>query len=200
MTGKQSGSQTYISQPITRRQAIKAGGIAAVGFAFSKPAIDTLFPKPAFAQYVTTQSLPSFEWQCPVGVPPSGSLQVICDPLGDDLIVNVSGQPSSVKVTGLLCDVSALPPGAAPYDVDISPVLPPKKDDGPHYVDVDIAGQGNNATISIDSDGQCKGVTFEFSLFGFGSDTKKVQVEFDTISVGRTPPINARLVITLEPI
>ena len=40
MAGKQSGIQTYISQPITRRQAIKAGGIAAVGFAFSKPALD----------------------------------------------------------------------------------------------------------------------------------------------------------------
>jgi len=35
---------------ISRRDAIKAGGIAAVGLAFSKPIIETIYPKAAFAQ------------------------------------------------------------------------------------------------------------------------------------------------------
>ena len=35
---------------ISRRAAIKAGGIAAVGLAFSKPLIETIYPKSAFAQ------------------------------------------------------------------------------------------------------------------------------------------------------
>ena len=35
---------------ISRRDAIKAGGIAAVGLAFSKPVIETIYPRPAFAQ------------------------------------------------------------------------------------------------------------------------------------------------------
>ena len=35
---------------ISRRDAIKAGGIAAVGLAFSKPVIETIYPKAAFAQ------------------------------------------------------------------------------------------------------------------------------------------------------
>ena len=36
---------------ITRREAIKVGGIAALGLAFSKPIIGSIFPKPAFANY-----------------------------------------------------------------------------------------------------------------------------------------------------
>ena len=35
---------------ISRRTAIKAGGVAAVGLAFSKPVIETIYPRPAFAQ------------------------------------------------------------------------------------------------------------------------------------------------------
>lgn len=41
-----------LSQGLTRRQLIKAGGIAAVGLAFTKPLIDTIYPKPAFAGYI----------------------------------------------------------------------------------------------------------------------------------------------------
>ena len=41
-----------LSQPITRRQTLKLGGIAAVGLAFTKPLIDTIYPKLAFANYV----------------------------------------------------------------------------------------------------------------------------------------------------
>jgi hypothetical protein len=47
-------STGLLSRPITRRQAIMAGGIAVVGLAFSKPLIQTVMPKPAFANYVPT--------------------------------------------------------------------------------------------------------------------------------------------------
>lgn len=36
---------------VTRRQVLKAGGIAALGLTFSKPIIDTIRPTPVFAQY-----------------------------------------------------------------------------------------------------------------------------------------------------
>ena len=39
-----------LERRITRRSAIKAGGIAAVGLAFSKPIIETIHPPTAFAQ------------------------------------------------------------------------------------------------------------------------------------------------------
>ena len=39
-------------QHITRRQAIIAGGIATLGLVFNVPLIRTLYPKPAFANYV----------------------------------------------------------------------------------------------------------------------------------------------------
>ena len=42
--------ERMLERRITRRSAIKAGGIAAVGLAFSKPVIETLHPGPAFAQ------------------------------------------------------------------------------------------------------------------------------------------------------
>lgn len=43
---------TFLKRRVSRRQAIKAGGIAAVGLAFSDPLIRTIRPKPAFANYV----------------------------------------------------------------------------------------------------------------------------------------------------
>lgn len=53
MDNNQDKAANYLSRPFTRRQAIKAGGIAAVGLAFSKPLIETIYPKPAFANYVS---------------------------------------------------------------------------------------------------------------------------------------------------
>ena len=44
-------AEAILKRRITRRQAIKAGGIAAVGLVFSKPLIETIRPKPAFANY-----------------------------------------------------------------------------------------------------------------------------------------------------
>ena len=42
-----------LKRGITRRRAIKVAGIAALGLTFSKPAIETFYPKPAFANYVS---------------------------------------------------------------------------------------------------------------------------------------------------
>jgi len=42
----------YLKRQITRRQAIKAGGTTALGLTFAKPLIRTIYPKPAFANYV----------------------------------------------------------------------------------------------------------------------------------------------------
>ena len=39
-----------LGRRISRRSTIKAGGIAALGLAFGKPVIQTLHPRPAFAQ------------------------------------------------------------------------------------------------------------------------------------------------------
>lgn len=45
---------------VTRRQMVKAGGLAALGLAFSKPIVETLYPKPVSAQV------------SPVGMPGGG--------------------------------------------------------------------------------------------------------------------------------
>ena len=56
MAEEESGIMSRLNQHITRRQAIKAGGIAAIGLAFSAPLIRTLQPRSAFAAgtYVAT--------------------------------------------------------------------------------------------------------------------------------------------------
>ncbi|MCZ6777042.1 MAG: hypothetical protein O7D34_11385 [Ignavibacteria bacterium] len=36
---------------MTRRQALRAGGLTALGLVFTKPVIETIRPLPAFAQY-----------------------------------------------------------------------------------------------------------------------------------------------------
>lgn len=50
----------YLSSKISRRQAIKAGGLAALGLAFSKPIVSTIMPTPAFANYATSGCTPGF--------------------------------------------------------------------------------------------------------------------------------------------
>ena len=54
-----SNSSKCMKKRISRRRAIKAGGIAAVGLVFSKPVIETIRPKPAFANYGVQPSSPS---------------------------------------------------------------------------------------------------------------------------------------------
>ena len=44
-------SYRHLKRRMTRRQVIKAGGLAALGLAFSKPIIDTIRPTPLFANY-----------------------------------------------------------------------------------------------------------------------------------------------------
>lgn len=48
---KQSAPVRWTGRQVTRRQVIKAGGLAALGLVFSKPIIDTIRPTPIFAQY-----------------------------------------------------------------------------------------------------------------------------------------------------
>ena len=63
MDNNQERAIKYLNRAVTRRQAIKAGGIAAVGLAFSKPLIETIMPKPAFAQYVRLIGCTPGFWQ-----------------------------------------------------------------------------------------------------------------------------------------
>ena len=39
-------SKKLLDRRINRRDAIKAGGVAALGLAFAKPVIETIYPKP----------------------------------------------------------------------------------------------------------------------------------------------------------
>lgn len=50
---------TYMAKRVTRRNAIKAGGIAAVGLAFSRPLIETIAPKPAYATFGNYANVPT---------------------------------------------------------------------------------------------------------------------------------------------
>jgi hypothetical protein len=43
-------SVSLLGKQLSRRDAIKAGGIAVLGLTFTKPVIETIYPKPAFAQ------------------------------------------------------------------------------------------------------------------------------------------------------
>ena len=49
MAKEEPGTMSRLNQHITRRQAIKVGGIAAIGLVFSAPLIQTLRPRSAFA-------------------------------------------------------------------------------------------------------------------------------------------------------
>lgn len=104
MAEKQDAVAKVLNRPITRRRAIKSGGIAIVGLAFVKPAIDTIFPKPAFAQYVTAQGHPSIEWQ-PPGLQDS-NLFLTSDGGGDGIELVALSIVSSYVVRANLCNVS----------------------------------------------------------------------------------------------
>ena len=56
-------AEEFLKRRISRRQAIKVGGLAALGMAFSKPLLQTIRPKPAFANYVPTGAC------CLIGAP-----------------------------------------------------------------------------------------------------------------------------------
>ena len=61
MKQEKNGSEKVFNRPATRRQVIKAGGIAALGFAFSKPLIETLRPAIAFASGGNIVATPALE-------------------------------------------------------------------------------------------------------------------------------------------
>ena len=86
----QDGAEAVVKRNITRRTALKAGGVAAVGLAFSSPLIRTIRPKPAFAGYgsVTTAS--------------GGT--VFLSPLDDGTIVNYGDDttPDVVDTAGVM--------------------------------------------------------------------------------------------------
>ena len=46
---EKEGVGEFLKRRISRRQAIKAGGLVAAGLIFAKPLINTIHPKPAFA-------------------------------------------------------------------------------------------------------------------------------------------------------
>ncbi|MFQ6029572.1 MAG: hypothetical protein ACE5Q6_19015, partial [Dehalococcoidia bacterium] len=50
MENQEQTPKNPMRRTVTRRTALKAGGVAAVGLAFSKPLIETVYPQPAFAQ------------------------------------------------------------------------------------------------------------------------------------------------------
>jgi len=56
MENQEQHPQSLIQRRVSRRAALKAGGIAAVGLAFSKPLIQTIYPQPAFAQLSGTSN------------------------------------------------------------------------------------------------------------------------------------------------
>jgi hypothetical protein len=60
MNNSKSRVQKFIEKPVTRRQAVKLGGLVALGLVFHKPIIETIVPKPAFANYVGQGCTPGF--------------------------------------------------------------------------------------------------------------------------------------------
>ena len=51
MEDQENKFEKNLERRINRRQAIKTGGLVAIGLVFSKPLINTIYPKPAFADY-----------------------------------------------------------------------------------------------------------------------------------------------------
>ena len=90
MSKNRDRSEDYLKRRITRRQAIKAGGIAALGLAFSKPVIETIRPKSAFAQgqYRTIESGVTLLFRNDIGMNGNTNLR----PLNQDHpVVNAAG-------------------------------------------------------------------------------------------------------------
>ena len=68
----------FLKQRINRRQAIKVGGLASLGLVFSNPLIEAIHPKPAFANYInsnTHSGSSTADWTDPEGAPNPGNYQ-----------------------------------------------------------------------------------------------------------------------------
>lgn len=94
----------YLETRFTRRQAVKAGGLAAMGLVFSKPIIETIRPKSAFASYGIAVGRPSLEWGIPgPQIDPNLELD---DDEGNDLDLEADVIVSTYTVRASLCNVS----------------------------------------------------------------------------------------------
>lgn len=67
---------SHLQKRISRRQAMRAGGIAALGLAFSKPIIDTIRPQSAYA---SVSGGPTTKFKCVVNVMYKGSIMKTYD-------------------------------------------------------------------------------------------------------------------------
>lgn len=180
----------YLRRKITRRQAIKVGGLAALGLAFSKPIIDTIRPTPLFATY----GQPSIDWDpdstgtddlafFPAVLTPSGNPGTdlyVADPPPE--LCNVSDEPTPISEAILEEDLGL------------------RKNDEGHLVNVIFPTTLTNFA-PLGEPGSCKPVEVTFELAnwgdhpGSGHEVKVVikVLEFD----GRIPTNPPRLTLTL---
>lgn len=206
MVEKEPEVMKIFDRSITRRQAIKAGGIAVVGLAFAKPAIDTFLPKPAFAQYVQLGN-PSIRWRCPDGLNmPADTPIAVCPPAsanpedpdpGDDLeFTRDMNQDTVYPVTALLCDNST--PQALSYDVELEFLgvkagFPTVNFNG-LMVDGATVFAGDKVDVgSFTFQNQCISVDFSIDINGTG---EKVKLQFVASPKGQNKM--ADLTLTLE--
>ena len=96
----------YLETRITRRQAVKVGGVAALGLVFSKPIIETIRPTPAFASYQMKVGKPSIEWGIP-GPQIDPNLELDDDGEGNDIELETDvAAATTYTVRASLCNVS----------------------------------------------------------------------------------------------
>ena len=103
---------TVLSRTVTRRDAVKAAGIAAVaGLAFSSPLIRTIRPTSAFAGYAVGK--PSIEFADPIPGQIEANLSSVGGD-GNDIVLYVEPGASSYTAKALFCNVS----GHIPVTID----------------------------------------------------------------------------------
>lgn len=159
MEEQENKFEKNLERRITRRRAIQAGGLVVLGLAFSKPTINTIFPKPAFAAYPTpTPTSPP--------PPPPGIPSIMWeDPPGDDLVFADTARTGGVvKEPAFLCDAST--PAAATYSasVEFSEII-----SGAYFVGLSIESNpvavGETFTVGpFDDPGECIKVVFQVEL------------------------------------
>ena len=164
----------YLGRTVSRRKAIKVGGIAVAGLAFSKPLVDTVRPKPAFADYVSKNGQPSIEW--------------VDDDTGCYL---APGTLSKVSVA-YLCDVSDGP--AVPFDATVS-LVGVLENEGNQVFNVSI--DPSSPSWGPDEDQACKAIEFTFEFPNGFDDSHKIKLEFEAEAEGSAPAASPRLTITL---
>ncbi|MCH9039217.1 MAG: hypothetical protein IIC23_07470 [Chloroflexi bacterium] len=94
----------YLTSKISRRQAIKVGGLAALGLAFSKPIISTIAPTPAFANYAGNGCTPGF-WKNHTSTWPS---PYNADPLFESVFTVPTAYAATLGSPNSLSDVLQL--------------------------------------------------------------------------------------------